>query len=595
MTFCRLGLILAVALMAACTIFVGEMSPGFRVVAILLLIAGAAKKQFKRLTTLGSARWADVDDLRRAGMLGAGSGLILGRAAYGRRDVVQALKNLFDRRIDAETACRHFVELFHRPKLGLVRLSNAVHAAIFAPTGVGKGVSCVIPFLLTAKEACFVLDVKDGELARITAEARRKMGRKVYILDPYHCVTDTPATLNPVQFIEKNSPYALDDGRDIAAAIVERKEEKGDGVHFLDNAEAGIAAVIATVVEFGEGDEQRSLQAVCDIMGSPQRFEKAVKLMIDSAAQQGMLSRIGGNLTHLKERELASTMSTIARFLRFLSTPAIAASTRASTFDPNGILDGNTDVFCVLPADRVATLSPLLRLWTGTFLRAALRGNGQTKINFICDEAGSSLGKLVELEKALTVGRSAGIRLQLYYQDLGQLKKCWPDGADQTLLANVTQVFFGVNDPQTADFVSARLGDETIIVTSGGSSTGESVQTSAMGQPSTTRSRNWNENWQQQARRLLKPEEVANLSPRTAITFAPGMPPISTTLVRYYEGRLRPEGRWKKRSWSRAKLMADCVALLLMAVLVTGGVILFKEQRGSLHGPPAVLKTTKGE
>ncbi|HWB14095.1 MAG TPA: type IV secretory system conjugative DNA transfer family protein [Pirellulales bacterium] len=372
MALCRLFLILAVLLVGGSAVMVGQMSPALSAGLLVVCIWRASKRRVRR-TTLGSARWAGVNDLRRAGMLDADSGLILGRVIDGRRDVVEALKNLLDWRLDAKTACRSFVGVFHRRKPELVRLSNAVHTAIFAPTGVGKGVSCVIPFLLTTREPCFVLDVKNGELARLTAEARRKMGRRVHIIDPYHCATDTPATLNPVQFIDKNSSFALDDCREVAAEIVERREEKGDGVHFLDNAEAGIAAVIATVVEYGEGD-QKSLQAVCDIMSSPQRFEKAIKLMIESSAQAGMLSRMGGNLTHLKDRELASTMSTIARFLRFLSTPAIAASTRASSFDPKEILDGDTDVYCALPADRVATLSPLLRLWTGTFLRTALRG-----------------------------------------------------------------------------------------------------------------------------------------------------------------------------------------------------------------------------
>jgi type IV secretion system protein VirD4 len=190
----------------------------------------------------------------------------------------------------------------NKPKPVTVRLSNAVHTAIFAPTGVGKGVSCVVPFLLTTPEPCFVLDVKDGELARLTGETRRSMGRKVHIMDPYHCVTNAPATLNPVQFIDKNSPYALDDSRDIAAEIVERSQEKGDGVHFLDNAEAGIAAAIATVVEYGEAHE-KSLQAVCDIVSSPEKWAKAIALMTRFPAQGGMLARMGGNLRHLKDRE----------------------------------------------------------------------------------------------------------------------------------------------------------------------------------------------------------------------------------------------------------------------------------------------------
>jgi type IV secretion system protein VirD4 len=463
------------------------------------------------------------------------NGLILGHTT-GKASKLGGIMSLFDRSIPDKTACERFLQAFQRKPTAkhLVRLTNAVHTAVFAPTGVGKGVSCVIPFLLTCRESCFVLDVKDGELARITAEVRRRMGRKVYIIDPYHCVTNTPATLNPVQFIDNKSPYALDDCRQIAAEIVERKEEKGDGVHFLDNAEAGIAAVTATVAEYGEGD-QKSLQAVCDIVSNPQRWEKAIELMTQSPAQEGMLARMGGNVMHWKDRELASTMSTIARFLRFLSTPAIAASTRSSSFDPREILDGNTDVYCVLPSDRVATLSSLLRVWTGTFLRTALRAKGKNRIHFVCDEAGSSLGKMDQLSTALTVGRSAMIRLQLYFQDLGQLKKCWPDGADQTLLANTTQVFFGVNDQQTAEYVSNRLGEETIVVADWGESQSWSDQPGGQGGRSTSYSRSRNLNHKQVGRKLLKPEEVAGLDPRVAITFTPGVPPIWTWLTRYYE------------------------------------------------------------
>ena len=592
MKLCRLILTLAVLLTGGSAVMVGYTWPAIGVVVMFSLTYWVAKKRRKPLTTLGSAKWADVEDMRWAGLLDAGSGLILGRATVGRRNVVQALKHLMDKRVDEEFACKQFVALFRRPRQVLVRLSNAVHTAIFAPTGVGKGVSCVIPFLLTTNEPCFVLDVKDGELARLTAGARRKMGRKVYILDPYHCVTKTPATLNPVQFIDKNSPYAIDDAREIANEIVERKEEKGDGIHFLDNAEAAIAALIATVVEYGESDE-KSLQAVCDIASNPKRWEQAVQLMVASPVQERMLARMGGNLMHLKDRELASTMSTIARFLRFLSTPAIAESTKASSFNPQEILDGKTDVYCVLPADRVATLSPLLRLWTGTFLRTAQRAKGKQTIHFVCDEAGSSLGNMKELATALTVGRSAGVRLQLYYQDLGQLKKCWPDGADQTLLANTTQIFFGVNDHQTAEYVSSRLGDATIIVTSGGTGGGKSVQTPTIGQVSTTYSSNWSENWQQQARRLLKPEEVATLSPRTAIVFAPSLPPIWTTLLRYYEEHLRPQSWWD-RAWIDFRLKVDCLALLLIAILITVGVFTVIERHSSPRGLPGGSQTMKG-
>jgi type IV secretion system protein VirD4 len=162
------------------------------------------------------------------------------------------------------------------------------------------------------------------------------------------------------------------------------------------------------------------------------------------------------------------------------------------------------------------------------------------------------------------------------------------------LLANVTQVFFGVNDPQTAEYVSGRLGDETIIVSSGGTSGGTSTQSNEKGQAGATRSRNWNDNWQQQARRLLKPEEVAALPRRTAITFAPGVPPVFTTLVRYYEERLRPGRWWERFYWSKTKLAADCITLLLAAILITVGVMKVKEPHGRHTWRPRVSRTMKG-
>ena len=41
----------------------------------------------------------------------------------------------------------------------------------------------------------------------------------------------------------------------------------------------------------------------------------------------------------------------------------------------------------------------------------------------------SSLGRMEQISDVLAIGRGYGIRLQLYYQDLGQIRKCWPDGA----------------------------------------------------------------------------------------------------------------------------------------------------------------------
>lgn len=131
-------------------------------------------------------------------------------------------------------------------------------------------------------------------------------------------------------------------------------------------------------------------------------------------------------------------------------------------------------------------------------------------------------------------------------------------------------MFFGVNDPATADYVSTRLGEGTIVISSGGSSTSCSEQVSNQnGQNSRSTSWSTNNNWQQHGRRLLKPEEVMALPERMAITFTPGVPPLLTTLVRYYEENIGPPGLWERFKFAVWSLMVSCLfaAFFVMVAL----------------------------
>jgi type IV secretion system protein VirD4 len=325
-----------------------------------------------------------------------------------------------------------------------------------------------------------------------------------------------------------------------------------------------IAAMTAMVACFAEvGD--KNLQSVRAILTNPEKMAAAIKLMCESDAWEGMLSRLGHQLTHFKDKELSSTLTTTNRFMRFLDTIAISESTKASSFNPADLLTGRMTVYLILPPDHMRAQSPLLRLWIGSMLRAVVKGGLQesTKVHFVLDEA-ASLGHMDSLDDAVDKFRGYGVRLQLYYQSLGQLQKCWPEGQDQTLLSNVTQVFFGVNDHQTAEYVSNRLGEETIIVSSGGTGTSVSRSTSQQGSNgSASHSESTNDNWQQVGRKLLKPEEVTGLDPRVAITLTPGSPPIWTYLVRYYE-----KGFGLPETLNPVKAVFDSMCLFLGASLL---------------------------
>jgi len=552
--------------------------------ALLIVVCGLAwaGKRRRVLSAFGTARWATEEHLTKAGML-SGKGLIVGTLLESPRPRLLAatlgLVNPFVRSADATS--RFLRAIFPRTELkpAIARLSRAVHIGVFIPTGGGKGVSFAIPFLLDCRESCVVVDFK-GELAAATMKRRRRMGQRIVLLDPYQMRAKSPDTFNPLQFIDKNSPYAIDEIRDLAESQVIRTGHETE-MHWNDVAEGWISAMTAAVVQYGDSDD-RSLQTIRGLLSDPQKMEMAIKLLCGSDAWRGMLARMGHQLTHFKDKELGSTLTTVNRHLRYLDTLAVAASTRASSFDPSELVRGKMTVYLILPPEHARAQSPLLRMWISSMLRAVVRGGLQERklVHFVLDEA-ASLGHLEQLDDAVDKYRGYGCRLMFFYQSLGQLKKCFPDGQDQSLLSNVTQIFGGVNEPQTAEYISSRLGEQTIIVDSGGTSRGTSQQYSTRDYGSSSTSSNSNRNYQQHGRKLLKPEEVMALSPRTAITFAPGVPPICTRMIRNYEGR--PDALWRRLA-SGLKAMIYSLAIFGASVVAVNKLVVSYQYR--LDHPP---------
>lgn len=161
--------------------------------------------------------------------------------------------------------------------------------------------------------------------------------------------------------------------------------------------------------------------------------------MHESDAWNGMLARMGGQLMHFVDKEKSSTLTTVARHLRFLDTLPIATNTQKSSFDPARLRSGKMTIYLVLPPEHMRSQTPLLRLWIGSQLRAVVSTglNERDKVHFVIDEA-ASLGHYEQIDDAIDKFRGYGIRLQFYFQSLGQLKKCFPNGQEEPQLGNPT-------------------------------------------------------------------------------------------------------------------------------------------------------------
>jgi len=533
---------------------------GWVVPAVLLALVLARRTKHYVLSSHGTARWAEPSDLM--GMLDKGTGLILGlmENRIGRLD---GLKALFNRKLSSGMAVTLFLKSMQRKqKPSLVRLNNVVHTSVFAPTGAGKGVSHIVPFLLTNPDSMVVLDYK-GENFKLTAEVRRKMGHRVVCLDPFGMVGGKD-TLNPLDTIGgADDPNALDDIASMSKALVLRTGEEKEP-HWNDLAETFIRAITGFIAAEADPDE-RNLQTLRPLLCNKEKLEAASKLIQASVAWGGGLSLLGHQLTHAGEREAGSILTTVNRHTSWMDSPQVVNNLKTSSFNPRDLCRGKMTIYLVLHPKYQTSHAALLRLWIDTLMRVVIsQGLSSRKVHVVLDEA-ASLGRMESIESALDKYRGYGIRLLFFYQSIGQLKKNWPEGQETTLLSNTTQCFYGVADQQTAEFVSNSLGSYTQIVTSGGSSRGGSTSrsTNENGTSSSSYSSSWNgsDNWSQSGRRLLTPDEVRNLDPRQCITFTPGCRPILTWLIRYYEGIPRTK-------LGVFKVVADTIALFLLAVFI---------------------------
>jgi len=139
-------------------------------------------------------------------------------------------------------------------------------------------------------------------------------------------------------------------------------------------------------------------------------------------------------------------------------------------------------IFVTSFADIQDTLRPILSLFIDLLGRRllSLSDKNDRRVFFILDELGG-LQRLTTYIRLLTLSRSKGGSVSSWVQDTGQIDRIYTKEHRQTIINNCgTSIIMSCKDPETAEFVSKKIGDceiEEIEVTDsvGPTDTRESV------------------------------------------------------------------------------------------------------------------------
>ncbi len=352
----------------------------------------------------------------------------------------------------------------------LLRYDGPAHLITLAPTRAGKGVGTVIPNLLAAERSVLVIDPK-GENARIAGEARRRFGT-VHVLDPFEVSGMSSAAYNP---LDRLTPDSLDLGEDAASlteALVMDPPGQVTEAHWNEEAKAILGGLIMFCV-CHEDRDRRTLATVREYLTlPPEKLRALLELMQDSDAAGGLIARAANRFLGKADREAASVLSNAQRHTHFLDSPRIAKVTSRSDFHFSDLRHRITSVFLVLPPNRMDAYSRWLRLLVSQALQdiardaeasvGALGASQRLKAPalFLLDEF-AALGRLEAVERAMGLMAGYGLQLWPILQDMSQLRDLYGERAG-TFIANAgVQQVFGVNDFETAKWLSQMIGQET--------------------------------------------------------------------------------------------------------------------------------------
>jgi type IV secretion system protein VirD4 len=447
-------------------------------------------REAKKVTTYGSARWAEAREIRTAGLLHP-DGVLLGRwrGAY----------------------LRH-----HGPE----------HVLCFAPTRSGKGVGLVVPTLLTWPGSAIVHDIK-GENWGLTAGWRARFG-SVLLFDPTNTKS---AAYNPLLEVRRGE-WEVRDVQNIADVLVDPEGALEKRNHWEKTSHS---LLVGTILHVLYAERDKTLAGVANFLSDPKRsIETTLRAMMTTPhlGKKGVhpvVASAARELLNKSENERSGVLSTAMSFLGLYRDPVVAAVTARCDWRIRDLVEGEHPItlYLVVPPSDISRTKPLIRLilnQIGRRLTEELDSKRRRHRLLLMLDEFPALGRLDFFESALAFMAGYGLKSFLIAQSLNQIEKAY--GQNNSILDNChVRVSFATNDERTAKRVSDALGTAT--------------EMRAMKNYAGSRLSPWLGHLmvsrQETARALLTPGEVMQLPPDDELVLISGCPPIRAKKARYFE------------------------------------------------------------
>jgi type IV secretion system protein VirD4 len=495
----------------------------------------------------GTARWAKRADLEKEKLLTGEGGMVYGQ--------------LFDAEVSASLdAQKGSVTLRLEKPSEIISQIGVSNALLAAPTRSGKGVSSVIPTLLSYKGSVVVLDFK-GENFYKTSGFRQTFG-KVYRYAP---VGENGHHFNPLMEI-RGGKDAYGDANVFADVLTTPEAGKAGGdansEHFR---ETGMEFMTGLILHCLCSDyPHKSLPGIRDFVSQvnpedPEDDTYIYRLMLEGKhcneeAHQKVASAAGNQMKRA-DRERASVLSTVTKALRVFDDTRVRENSMESDFylDEFEKSDVPVSLYLTIPNAHRSRLAPLIRLFIMILINRLSEGETQhddrklsIPLLFVLDEF-DKLGKYAELQTGMGILAGYGIHFFLIIQSPNQLVDIY--GKNHQFFAHCrNSILYAPGEIESGKINSEMIGRESIW-TSNASSSGSRFSVGLD---------NLNISGSERERNLINADEIMKLPPDQLILLTHGKPPYIGKKCVYYEDPRFKERLLKPAFTTREAALRSC-------------------------------------
>lgn len=398
--------------------------------------------------------------------------------------------------------------------------------SIGAPTRSGKGVSIVIPNLLTYPDSIVVLDIK-MENWDLTAGFRAKY-QKVFRFSP-SSLDGCSHHYNPLDYIRRDELYRMSDIQNIANIFYPANSGDSTSDFFNGQAQRLWTGFVLYMLETPE--RPCTLSELAKLIEAPKPLNEWIVETIAKRKKEGRelsveciqaLMAYAGNPAEATRGGIDATLKDP---LIIFSDPMVASATSCSDFRLDEVRKEKQTIYIGIQPNELAKFSKLINVMISQFIDQnmvlpELDKSYKYQCLLLLDEF-TSLGRVEIIQKSIAYIAGYNMRLMPIFQSKSQVEDAYGRDGARAIFSNIAcQIEFTPTEQEQADEISKMLGTQTVkgksVSRNRGKGGGGSVSTS------------------DQSRALMLPQELKEMEDDDQLIFFRRTKPIKCKKAFYY-------------------------------------------------------------